>query len=79
MYLQYLKHKQDIAGHQHYTWVAVAVGYLDLAEVVQLTVFAFEVQDLQVVALKKTVELEGIIMEHQYFGWAIVEIPSIGS
>ena len=46
----------------------MVVGYLDLAEVVRVTVFSFEVQDLQVVALKQVVELEGVIVEHQYFG-----------
>ena len=44
------------------------VGYLGLAEVVQVIVFAFKVQDLQVVALEKISELEMVIVEHQYFG-----------
>ena len=46
----------------------MVVGYSDLAEVVWATVFSFKVQDLEVVALKRVVELEGVIMEHQYFG-----------
>ena len=44
------------------------VCYLDLAKAVQVVVFAFEVHYLQVVALKQVVELEGVIVEHQYFG-----------
>ena len=56
----------------------MAIGYLDLAKVVRVTMFAFEVQDLQVVALEQVTKLEGVIVEHQYFGQAIVEIPSIG-
>ena len=67
VYLQHLKHKQDTIGYQHYTWAAMVVGYSDLAKVVQVTVFGFGVQDLQVVALNQVVELEGIIVEHQYF------------
>ena len=67
VYLRHLGHKQGTAGYQHYTWAAV-VGYLDLAEAVQVAVFAFEVHYLQVVALKQVVELEGVIVEYQYFG-----------
>ena len=40
--------------------------------------FAFEVQDLQVVALKQVVELEVVILEYWYFGQATIEISSIG-
>ena len=54
------------------------IVYLDLAEVVYVTVSIFKVQDLQVVALKQVVELEVVIMEYWYFGQAIVEVPSIG-
>ena len=52
VYLQHLEHKQGTAGYQHYTWATIVVGYLDLVEVVQVAVFAFEVQYSQVVALK---------------------------
>ena len=45
----------------------------------QVIVFSFEVYDLQVVALKQVVELEGVIVEHQYFGQATTKILSIGS
>ena len=50
VYLQHLEYRQDIAEHQHYTWVVVAIGYLDLVEVVQVTVSVFEY--LQMVELK---------------------------
>ena len=51
VYLQHLEHKQGTVGYQHYTWATV-VGYLDLAEAVQVVVCSFEVQYLQVAALK---------------------------
>ena len=41
VYLQHSKRKQDIVGHQHYTWVSIVVSYLDLVEVVQVTMSAF--------------------------------------
>ena len=66
VYLQHSEYRQGIVEHQHYTWVAVAIDYLDLAEVVQVTMSTFE--DLQVVALKQLVELEVVIVEDWYFG-----------
>ena len=66
VYLQHSECRQGIAEHQHYTWVAMVVDYLDLAKVVQVTVSAFE--DLQVVALNQVIELEVVIVEDWYFG-----------
>ena len=46
----------------------MVVAYSNLAEVLREIVCSFKVQDLEVVALKWVVELEGVIVEHQYFG-----------
>ena len=56
----------------------MATGYLDLAEVVQVTMFAFEVQDSQIVVLVQVVGLGVVIVEYWYFGQAIVEVLSTG-
>ena len=56
----------------------MATSYLDLVEVVQVTMSTFEVQDSQVVALVQVVGLGMVIVEYQYFGQATVEVLSIG-
>ena len=61
VYLQHPECRQDIAEHQHYTLVFVAIGYFDLADVMQVTMSIFE--DLQLVALKQVVELEVVIIK----------------